>query len=109
MTEVEDAKLVRASLGSASRMAAEKAKVAKALEQPEVDGSLRQVVKPKSLSGSMKKAGIALVAAPDPITGVPGVALLATSYVLKRKEPASLKSLAAEARKIIREVQSLRL
>jgi hypothetical protein len=57
----------------------------------------------------MRKAGIALVLTPDPISGVPGVALLASSFVMKKREPASLESLAQETRKALQEIRSLRL
>ena len=57
----------------------------------------------------MRAAGIALVAIPDPVTDVPAAALLASSYVLKRREPAGLTDLAREATGLIRELQSLRL
>jgi len=57
----------------------------------------------------MRKLGVALVAAPDPITGVPGVALLASSVVMKRREPAGIAELAKETRKVLREIQSLRI
>jgi hypothetical protein len=57
----------------------------------------------------MGKAGIALILTPDPISGLPGVALLASSFVMKRREPASLASLAQETRKTLREIQSLSL
>jgi hypothetical protein len=57
----------------------------------------------------MRKAGIALIVTPDPISGVPGVALLASSFVMKKREPASLESLAQETRKALREIQSLSL
>ena len=57
----------------------------------------------------MKKLGIALVATPDPITGVPGVALLASSLVMKKREPAGASQLAKEARRILRELESLRI
>jgi len=57
----------------------------------------------------MKKAGVALIATPDPFTGVPGVALLASSLLLKRREPASVATLALETRKVLREMQSLSL
>jgi hypothetical protein len=66
------------------------------------------LTKPPSLSGGMRKAGIALIVTPDPFTGVPGAALLASSFIMKRKEPASLGSLADETRKVLREIQSLR-
>ena len=55
----------------------------------------------------MKKLGVALIAAPDPITAVPGIALVASSYVLKKKQPASLGSLALETRKLLRDIESL--
>ena len=57
----------------------------------------------------MRKAGIALIVTPDPISGVPGVALLTSSFIMKRKEPASLESLAKETRRVLREMQSLSL
>ncbi len=57
----------------------------------------------------MRKAGIALIATPDPITGFPGVALVVTSFVLKRNEPTNLGHLASETRKILRDIQSLSL
>ena len=56
----------------------------------------------------MRKAGIALIAAPDPVTTVAGAGLLASSYALK-KEPASLTNLAMETRKVLRDLQSFRV
>ncbi len=57
----------------------------------------------------MRKVGIALIAAPDPITAVPGVAMLAGSYALKGKNPATLQDLAQETRKILHDMDSLTL
>jgi len=58
----------------------------------------------------MRKAGVALiVGTPDPITAVPGVALLAASFASRRKDPAKLDDLAAETRKLLRDIQSLSL
>jgi len=74
-----------------------------------VERKLRDVTKPPSLSGGMRKAGVALIAAPDPFTGIPGVALLASSIAVKKREPASLGTLAQETRKILRDIQSLKL
>lgn len=69
-----------------------------------------RLTKPKSPSSTMKKAGVALiVGTPDPITAVPGVALIAASIILKKKEPAKLGDLASETRKILRDLQSLSL
>jgi len=58
----------------------------------------------------LRKAGVALiVATPDPFTAIPGVAMIATSYAMKRKDPAKLDDLAAETRKILRDLESIRL
>ncbi len=102
-------KVIASSTNSVSRLATQKAQVAKELDVAPVHDRLEQVLRPKSVAGGMKKLGIALVAAPDPISGVPGVALLASSYVLKRREPAALAQLANETRRIIREMESLRI
>ena len=102
-------KLIRSSADSALRLAEEKAGVAAAVNASPLRRHFDNLTKPPSLSGGMRKAGIALIVTPDPISGVPGVALLASSFVLKRKEPASLESLAQETRKALREIQSLSL
>ncbi len=102
-------RLILSSTGSVSRLAREKAEVAETVRAAPVKKRVDRVTKPASLSGGMKKAGIALILTPDPLTGVPGVALLASSYVLKRREPAGLGHLAQETRKILREIQSLRI
>jgi len=94
---------------SVSRLAKEKLEVATIADSTQVRWSLERVSKPVSLSSGMKKAGVALIAAPDPLTGVPGIALLASSYVLKRKEPASIVHLTQETQKVLREIRSLSL
>jgi hypothetical protein len=71
--------------------------------------SVERAVKPRTLSGGIRKLGIALVAAPDPVTGIPGAALLATSVVMRRREPAGTDRLAAETRKLLREIETLRI
>jgi len=101
--------LVRSATDSISRIVNDWAQAAGAVDTGVLKGQFRDLTKPPSLSGGMRKAGIALIAAPDPFTGVPGVALLASSFVLKRREPASLGNLAQEARKVLIEVQSLSL
>jgi len=57
----------------------------------------------------MRKVGIALIACPDPISGIPGAALVASSYVMKKKEPVGVGQLAVETNKILRELSSFRL
>lgn len=107
--EAQQRKLVRATTESASRLADEKASVATALDTAAVKGQVQRAAKPNSLAGGMKKAGVALLVAPDPITDVAGVALLAGSVAMKRSEPAGLDHLAAETRKMLKDLQSLRL
>lgn len=98
-----------AATDSVARIGVERAGVAGAIVSEPTLNSLRQVQNPPSLAGAMKKTGVALIAFPDPISGVPGVALLASSYVLKRREPAGLKHLASETADVLRTLQSLRL
>lgn len=102
-------KLIDASAKSIARVAKERAETAEAVKSTESVRATRRALKPASMASGMRKAGIALIATPDPITGVPGVALLASSFVAKRKEPAGLDHLAKEARKLLRDLQSLRL
>jgi len=70
---------------------------------------MRQLTKPNSPSSTMKKVGVALIAAPDPITGAIGVPLVAAAYALKSKDPASLDSLAKETRRLIQDLKSISL
>lgn len=102
-------KLVRSSTDSVSRLVSENAHVVRTVNKSPLKRHLDNVTNPPSLSGGLRKAGIALIAAPDPVTGVPGVALLASSFIVKRKEAASLENLAQETRKVLREIQSLSL
>jgi hypothetical protein len=102
-------KLVSSSAGSVSRVAEDRTAAAASLRDREARDSVRSVVKPRSVSGGMRKLGAVLVATPDPFTGVPGVVLLASSVVMKKREPAGISHLAKEARKILGEVESLRI
>jgi hypothetical protein len=102
-------RLIRSSTDSVSRLVNEKASVAGAVDASSLNQSFDNLTKPPSLSGGMRKAGIALIVTPDPFTTVAGVALLASSSVTKRREPAGLGTLAQETRKVLREIQSLRL
>jgi hypothetical protein len=101
--------VVGATACSLSGLAAIGTEVTSTLSSPPVKRSLDLVVRPKSLAGGMKKIGVALLAVPDPFTDIPGAALLASSYALKKREPASLADLAQETRKLLRDIQYLRL
>ena len=102
-------KLVRSSVNSIARVASERAHVAEAASTSSLKRDLNGLTHPPSLSGNMRKAGVALIVTPDPFTGVPGVALLAASFVAKRKEPANIGDLASETRRVLRDIQSLSL
>lgn len=106
---MEEKKLVRATKESMLRLAQTKEGVARTMDSTNVSKHVKQLTKPNSPSSSMRKAGIALIAAPDPVTGVAGVALVATSFAVKKNEPASLAHLAQETRKILRDLGSLTL
>ncbi|HXW37622.1 MAG TPA: hypothetical protein VEJ36_06965 [Nitrososphaerales archaeon] len=100
---------LRESAESFCRLAGDLSSCEGGLHSPASSKALRQVVKPKSPVGTMRKVGIALIACPDPISGIPGAALVASSYVMKKKEPVGVGQLAVETNKILRELSSFRL
>jgi hypothetical protein len=103
-------RLVRTAADSLSRLTETKAQVATGVDASPVRAQMRKLSKPGSPSSAMKKAGVALiVATPDPFTAVPGVALIASSYVARRREPAKLDDLAIETKKLLRDLRSLSL
>jgi hypothetical protein len=106
---LKEKRILRSATDSLSRIAEAKTEVAKGLDATSVARHVQKLTKPNSPSAAMKKAGVALIVAPDPVTGVAGVALVASSFVLKGKEPASLAHLAQEARRVLRDVESIRL
>ncbi|MDA4120949.1 MAG: hypothetical protein OK404_00905 [Thaumarchaeota archaeon] len=106
---MQEKRLLRSTADSLSRRADSKAEVASATNPAPVLRKIRTLTKPGSPTSTMRKVGVALIAAPDPITGIPGVALVASSYLLKSKEPATLANLAQETRKVLRDLESIRL
>ena len=80
--------------------------VAKQLADPQTKEKLKQVVKPNSLTKTLRKAGVALIITPDPITAVPGVVMLGASLVTKKREPLTPESVFEEADKILSEMDS---
>jgi hypothetical protein len=96
-------------MDSISRLVSENARDVRTVNTSPLKRHLDNVTGPPSLSGGLRKAGIALIAAPDLVAGVPGVALLASSFVVKRREPAGLENPAQETRRVLREIQSLSL
>jgi hypothetical protein len=81
--------------------------VASAVGDRETKARLRQVVKPTSVSRTLRKAGVALILAPDPITAVPGAMMLGASFVAKQREPLNASSVFEETRRLLAEMGSL--
>jgi hypothetical protein len=106
---LQQKKLLRSKTDSLSRLADAKAEVASHVDTSSVSRHMNDLTKPNSVSKTMKKVGFALLASPDIVTDVPGVALVATSYVMKKKDPIGLGELASETRKILRDINSLSL
>jgi len=103
-------RIVRSAADSLARLNEARGHVSSSMDTKPVANQLSRLSRPGSPSSAMKKAGVALiVGTPDPITAVPGVALIAASFATKRKDPSKLEDLAIETRKILRDMQSLRL
>lgn len=99
--------MVKERCRSLARITEDFGRVGSALDSKETSNRLRNVTKPPSLAGTMRKVGIALIVMPDPPTTVAGAALVAGSFVMKGREPASLADLMAEAAKGFGELGSL--
>ena len=80
--------------------------MARGLADAETRERLRQVAKPNSVSRTLRKAGVALILAPDPITAVPGAMMLGASLATRRREPLSSSSVFDETRKLLAELGS---
>ena len=107
---MEEKRIVRSVADSLTRLKETKGLVASSVDSRGVANHLNKLSKPNSPSSTMRKAGVALiVGTPDPITAVPGVALIAASYATKRNDPTKLEDLASETRKILRDISSLSL
>ncbi len=68
---------------------------------------LKDVARPNSISGTLRKTGVALILAPDPITAVPGAVMLGASVVAGRRTPLSHAAVFEETRRLIAELGSL--
>ncbi|HVC26734.1 MAG TPA: hypothetical protein VND40_01095 [Nitrososphaerales archaeon] len=80
--------------------------VAECVADVETRDRLRQVVKPNSISKTLRKAGLALMLSPDPITDVPGVIMLGASFAIRKRDPLSPASVFNETRKLLSEIGS---
>ena len=103
-------RLVRAETSSLARTSLDRARVASSLSHTETKKRLNQVVKPNSISTTLKKAGTAVLLSPDPlgpIVDIPGAVMLGASYAMKKREPESMGSLIKKTRQMLDELQPL--
>jgi hypothetical protein len=100
------AELLKSSASSATRVMLERRAVAAALADTETRERLRQVVRPNSISKTLRKVGVALILAPDPITAVPGAMMLGASFATRRREPLTPASVVEETQKLLAEMDS---
>ncbi len=104
------ARLVRAGTSSLVRTSQDSALVASSLSNTETKKSLNQVVKPNSVSKTLRKVGVAVLLSPDPlgpIVDIPGVVILGASFAMKKGEPESIESVFKETQSMLRELQKL--
>jgi len=109
IAQEKDSVVIQARAESLKRTSQDCAQVSLTLDTEETARSLRRLTHPTSLGGVVKKAGIALALAPEPITTVAGVALIAGSFAMKRREPTSLGDLADEAARQLGDLTSFSL
>ena len=104
------AKLAKSRADSLTRTSQERAHVAKSLSNAETRKRLVDVVKPSSISKTLKKLGIMILLSPDPlgpITDIPGAVFLSASYLMKGREPASVESVFREMQLVLDDLQPL--
>jgi hypothetical protein len=105
----KDLVVARTLVESVKRTSRDYVNVSQALDFEESLRSLGALTRPTSLSGTIRKTGIALAIAPEPFTTVLGIGMIAGSYLMKSREPASLGDLAGETRTLLGELSSLSL
>jgi L-aminopeptidase/D-esterase-like protein len=80
--------------------------VAGQLADAQTKEKLKQVVRPNSLTKTLRKTGVALIITPDPITAIPGVLMLGASFATRKREPLTPSSVFEEAQSILSEMDS---
>ena len=93
-------------VAAAARAVVERGAVAAGLADAETRERLRQVARPNSVSKTLRKAGVALILAPDPITAVPGAIMLGASFANRRRDPLSPSMVVEETQKLLSEMGS---
>lgn len=107
MSEISQRRrILRSSADSAVRVIGEREVAARSLGNAATRERLKDVARPNSISGTLRKTGVALILAPDPVTAVPGALMLGAALVTSRRRPLSPASLLEEARKLMEEMAS---
>jgi hypothetical protein len=104
---VDKTRLAKATVDAFARASQDKIEACRVAADDRVSKSVRLAVKPPKAASSLRKAGVVLVLAPDPVTAVPGVAMIGASYAIKKKEAAGLEELIEEARRVASDLESL--
>jgi hypothetical protein len=100
------ARLLKSSASSATRILEARAALAGVVADSATRNGLKGVARPNSLSRTLRKAGVALILAPDPVTAVPGAIMLGASLATRGKEPLRPASVYDETRKLLEEMGS---
>jgi len=101
----EKVRIERARVDAYARGACDKTRVAQVLSDSITKQRLGQVVKPPDASKTLKKTGAVLLLTPDPVTAIPGAALLGAGYAMKGREAMSIEGLIRETKKTLKDLQ----
>lgn len=99
-------KVINSRVESIERRAAARIELAARMGRAETKLSLKQLTRPNSVSGTLRKAGAILLLSPDPLTDIPAIALIGASVLMRRREPLSVSSLMLQANRTLRELTS---
>ncbi|MEM3637169.1 MAG: hypothetical protein QXX17_04110 [Conexivisphaerales archaeon] len=84
--------------------------VANAIDMTDAARDLKRTKGKGRLGKTLMKAGVALIAVPDPITDVPGIIMLAGGYVISKFwESPGINDLAKELRTTLEKLEEARL
>jgi hypothetical protein len=100
--------LIKRRCDSIVRLANDHSIVGQALDSKATTRSVRDLTDPPSPKGAVRKLGIALAVAPEPLTTGAGVVMVAASFTMKEKKPANLRTLQAETENQFSDLDSLR-
>jgi len=94
-------------VGAYVRASQDKVDAARVISDRTASRAISLAVKPPRVASSLRKAGVLLILTPDPLTAVPGVAMIGASLAMRRREAAGLAELVNETAKTMRDLQSM--